>query len=257
MLIAIAVIFGVLIGLIMGVLGGGGSILTVPILVYVLALTPQEATTASLIIVGVAAAISTVGHARRGRVRWEGGLAFGAIGVIGSLAGSRLNSIIDAQVLLIGFAAVMFVAAGAMFRRVSAADDISPSVARTKTAAAVRVVVAALVVGLLTGLFGVGGGFVIVPALLLALRYPMPTAVGTSLFIATINSAVAYAERFRYGIAVPWEIVLPFVLAAVVGATAGTALASRTNSKKLTRAFAILLVVVGSYVLARAVTALL
>lgn len=271
--IVVAIACGILIGLSLGVLGGGGSILTVPVLVSLLHVGPQSATSASLIIVGITAVMAAVAHARGGHVRWKAAAVFGVIGSVTAFGGSILNGAVDPQVLLIAFSALMVVAATAMLRRtrkpagsqdgavrdpdpgtehVEGSGDSSVSVATAKksrvtTAQAGKLVAAALVVGFLTGFLGVGGGFLIVPALVLALGYSMPVAVGTSLVIIAVTSAGAFVERLGSA-SIPWQIVVPFTIAAIVGSFAGTAISDRISGNALTRSFAVLLVVVAVYV---------
>ncbi|OAN31051.1 MULTISPECIES: sulfite exporter TauE/SafE family protein [Mycobacteriaceae] len=272
--VVVAIACGVLIGLCLGALGGGGSILTVPVLVSLLHVGPQSATSASLIIVGVTSVIAAVAHARGGHVRWKAAAVFGVIGSVTAFGGSILNRAIDPQVLLIAFSALMVVAALAMLRRTRKPPHSGPgsgdnpsrdgtelvehaahspvavataTTPRVTTAQAGKLVAAALVVGFLTGFLGVGGGFLIVPALVLALGYSMPVAVGTSLVIMAITSAGAFAERLGTA-SVPWQIVIPFTLAAVAGSVAGTAVSVRISGNALTRSFAILLIVIAVYV---------
>jgi len=271
MTLAWALLLGVAIGLSLGALGGGGSILTVPALVYVLGEPARAATTGSLVIVGVTALISALGHARAGNVRWGPGLTFGAIGVVSSVFGTQLNKRIDANLLLLAFAALMLVAAGAMLRRARARRPAppapperrpagpagvqtlarpAPAPARTDRARALRVALAGLVVGFLTGFLGVGGGFIVVPALVMSLGYPMPIAVGTSLLVIGINSFASLAERAGSA-SFHWSVIVPFTLAAIAGLFLGRGLAGRVSATSLTRAFAGLLIAVGLYVAIR------
>ena len=269
--VVVAVACGILIGLCLGALGGGGSILTVPVLVSLLHVGPQSATSASLIIVGVTSVIAAIAHARGGHVRWKAAIVFGVIGSVTAFGGSILNRHVDPEVLLIAFSALMVVAAAAMLRRTrksavpeakqepaAGADAVdggtSAPVAvavrtrpRVSPAQAGKLVAAALVVGFLTGFLGVGGGFLIVPALVLALGYSMPVAVGTSLVIIAITSAGAFAERLGSA-SIPWQIVVPFTLAAVAGSFGGTAISDRISGNALTRGFAALLIVIAIYV---------
>lgn len=256
---------GLLIGLVMGALGGGGSILTVPVLVFVLGASAQEATTGSLVIVGITAVAASVGHARSRGTRWKTGLALGAAGVPASVLGTRLNRLVDENVLLLSFAALMLVAAVGMLLRTHShdndddRDEIGSGQDSPTTASGakkvLRLVAAGLVVGFLTGFLGVGGGFVIVPVLVLALGMPMPVAVGTSLLVIALNSAVALVARAGSSTFV-WELIVPFTAAAVVGSLLGKKVADRVAGSTLTRAFAVLLVVVALYVATRAVLAL-
>lgn len=254
-MLAISIVAGVVIGLSMGALGGGGSILAVPVLVYALLLDPQAATTASLVIVGVTAIAAAVSHARAGRVDWRAAVIFGALGIPASIGGSLLNRAVDPQVLLLAFAALMLLAAAAMYRRSRQPEDASPAHSPTATAHVARVVGVALVVGFLTGFLGVGGGFLIVPALVLAMGFGMPTAVGTSLVIISITSFAAFVERLGHG-TIPWNVIVPFTAAAIVGSLLGKRLSDKVPGATLTRAFAVLLVLVAGYVAVRAGTQL-
>ena len=249
-MVAIAVIAGAVIGLSLGALGGGGSILAVPVLVYALYLDPQAATTASLVIVGVTAIVAAISHARAGRVDWRAALVFGGLGIPASIGGSLLNRAVDPQVLLLAFAALMLLAAAAMYRR-SRADEVVATPSPAGPLQVVRVVAVALVVGFLTGFLGVGGGFLIVPALVLAMGFGMPTAVGTSLVIISITSLAALVERLGHG-AIAWDVILPFTAAAIAGSLIGKQLSEKVSGPALTRAFAVLLVLVAGYVAVRA-----
>ena len=264
---------GFLIGLSLGALGGGGSILAVPALVYAAGQTPKHATTTSLVLVAVTAIIGMAPHWRAGRVRFGAGLVFGLAGVGGSLLGSHWNEAANPDVLLLAFSGLMLVAAYAMWRRVRRTADPAvvraPVVARSVGAAAApttpsspiepmtiaKVAVAGTIVGLLTGFFGVGGGFVIVPALVLALGFTMPEAIGTSLLVIAINSAVALSTRLEPG-SIEWGTVVPFTLASLLGVIVGSRLASTRDSTSLQRWFVGLLVVVAIYTAARSGLAL-
>lgn len=249
-MIAAALALGVLIGLTLGALGGGGSILTVPALVYLLDLTPQEATTASLVIVGVTAAVGTAAHARHGGTRWRSGGLLALAGVPASLLGSLLNTRVDPDVLLLAFAAVMTVAAVGMLLRSRGPGGAHPApVARRRTRAA-QLVVAGLLIGFLTGFLGVGGGFVVVPALVVLLSMPMRMAVGTSLLVIALNSAVALGARTGTG-TYDWEVIVPFTVGAVVASVVSARLAHRLPAAALTRSFAVLLLLVAGYVAAQ------
>jgi uncharacterized membrane protein YfcA len=255
--VLIAIGLGLLIGLTLGALGGGGSILTVPALVYVLGESAQAATTGSLVIVGITAAAAVVGYARAGRVRWRAGLAFGGAGVAASFAGTRLNARVEPEVLLVAFAVLMLVAAAGMLAKTAgrsgpedgqAARPVSAGRARTTVRTALPVLAAGVVVGFLTGFLGVGGGFVIVPALVLTLHYDMPSAVGTSLLVISLNAAVALLARGGQD-DFHWAVIVPFTIAAVAGSTGGKRIADRVSSDHLTRGFAVLLLLVAGFVL--------
>jgi uncharacterized membrane protein YfcA len=247
---------GFLIGLSLGAFGGGGSILAVPALVYAAGQDAKHATSTSLVVVALTALVGVIPHWRAGRVRVGAGTIFGVAGVGGSLLGSNLNQAADPDLLLVAFSVLMLVAATAMWRRsagtravarpraVGAAYAVPGATASMGTV--VRVLVAGTVVGLLTGFFGVGGGFVVVPALVLALRFDMPDAIGTSLLVIGINSIVALASRWQAG-TIEWGTVVPFAVASIIGVAAGSRLASTRDSSSLQKGFIGLLVAVAIY----------
>ncbi len=250
---------GVLIGVVMGTLGGGGGILAVPVLVYVLGQSPQDAVTSSLVIVGLAAAFAVVGRARANQVRWRVGLIFGVAGIPAAYAGTAINRRIDDSALLVGFAAIMVITAVGMLVPPSrdsdsadtkgrpGADGNNPTPGRSAARHFVLVVGVGLTVGFLTGLFGVGGGFVIVPALILLLAFPVPVAAGTSLMVIALNAASSLVARTT-DLVLDWGIIIPFTLAAMIGTFIGRKAAARLPSATLNRAFAALLLVVAGYV---------
>ncbi|MGN6302036.1 MAG: sulfite exporter TauE/SafE family protein [Angustibacter sp.] len=264
-MIWLAIPLGLAIGLSLGALGGGGSILTVPALVYLLGQDPRSATTGSLLIVGITSLFGTFAHARAGRVRVVHGLAFGVLGVAGSWAGSRLSAAVAPEVLLAAFAGLMLVVAAIMFRRSlrGGRGDSGDDAAETQVVSfhpfvchcpqALKVVVTATAVGLLTGFFGVGGGFAVVPALVLSLGFSMPVAVGTSLLVITVNSASALAARLGSGIELDWTLLVTFTAAAIAGSLLGGRVASRVRPVTLTRAFTVLLALVAVYTAVRSV----
>ena len=293
MLLALPI--GILIGLSLGALGGGGSILTVPALVYLLGESPHGATTASLIIVGVTSIVGMTLHLRAGRVRVRSGVVFGVLGAGGAFAGSRLSASIDPNALLAAFSVLMAGAAATMLYRQrsgAAAPEPAPagpsapvpasadsggyvdhggsggvavrpspprivSPARTSAPVSlVRVVIAATIVGLVTGFFGVGGGFVVVPALVLALGFDMPTAVGTSLLVIAINSASALLSRLGTHASIDHTLLITFTAAAVIGAVVGSRIASKVRPERLAVAFAFLMIAVALYTGARSLPAL-
>ena len=254
---------GFLIGLSLGALGGGGSILAVPTLVYAAGQAPRHATTTSLVLVALTAVIGILPHWRAGRVRLAAGAIFGLAGIGGSLLGSHWNKAADPNVLLLAFSGLMLIAAYGMWRRVpnapsprdlrsvgaaatSTGSPLEASSVHIDTSTVIKVMVAGTIVGLLTGFFGVGGGFVIVPALVLALDFTMPEAIGTSLLVITINSVVALSTRLQAG-SIEWGTVIPFTIASLIGVVVGGRLASKHDSTSLQRWFVGLLVVVGVY----------
>lgn len=273
-----AIAVGLLIGLSLGALGGGGSILAVPALVYLLGQSPHQATTASLLVVGGAAVAGAIIHARAGRVRLREGAVFGVLGIAGSYAGSLLSAAVPASVVLAGFGLLMLAVAATMTARrrsqPRAAQDSgrAPSTRgqqegspapRAVGASSLRggrhpllVADAATGVGLITGFFGVGGGFVVVPTLVLMLGFDMPAAAGTSLVVIAIDSAAALAARAGHGgLALDWGLIGTFAAAAVAGALTGGGLAGRASPQRLSAAFTVLIVIAAGYTLARSVAA--
>ena len=268
---------GFLIGLSLGALGGGGSILAVPALVYAAGQDPKAATTTSLVLVTITALIGIIPHWRAGHVRLAAGAVFGLAGIGGSLVGSAWNEAVDADVLLFAFSMLMLVAAYAMWRRLKKqaaapavrsagaaaatperleTDPPAGTAIRLDLATAVKVVLAGSFIGLLTGFFGVGGGFVIVPALVLALGFSMPDAVGTSLIVIAVNSTVALATRLPSG-SVEWGTVIPFTIASLIGVFVGSRLASTRDPSFLQKWFVVLLVVVAVYTATSSLLALI
>jgi hypothetical protein len=253
---------GLLIGLSLGALGSGGSILAVPALVYAAGQSVQEATFTSLMLVGTAALTGIVPHLRAGRVRLATGVAFGLTGIGGSFAGTMLNRRLDPDVLLLGFSVLIVVAAWRMLtgcptctrvgedRELAAehAEAARPALDPWRTAA---VIASGTVVGFLTGLFGVGGGFIIVPALTLVLGLAMPEAIGTSLVVIAINSGMGVLARL--GGRVDWSIAVPFTVAAVLGVQLGGVVAGRLDPERSLQAFAAGLVAVALYTAAHAI----
>ncbi|WP_220093479.1 sulfite exporter TauE/SafE family protein [Flexivirga caeni] len=253
-----ALALGLLIGAGLGALGGGGSILTVPALVYLLGEPAQAATTGSLVIVGITSLIGAVGHARSGNVRWATGAVFGLTGVAASWPGSALNRQVDPNVLLLAFAGLMLLAAVGMLRHAAGRDRSPNETALTERNGlrAAKFVAAGLLVGFLTGFLGVGGGFIIVPALVMALGFPMTTAVGTSLLVIALNSAGALAARAGHT-TFHWSLIVPFTIAAIIGSLLGARAAQHTPPQvTLRRAFAGLLLLVAAYVTIRSTASL-
>ncbi len=250
----LALPFGLAIGLSLGLVGGGGSILAVPVLVYVLGEPVKAATTESLLIVGATALLGSLDHARAGRVRWRIALAFGGAGAFGSLAGTALNRLVGSRALLLAFALLLLVAAAAMVR--GRGEPLRPEVEPRGRHLWLRIVPAGLATGVLTGFFGVGGGFVVVPALTLLLAVPLRAAVGTSLAVISITSAAALAAHLSSG-RIDWAVASAFTAAAVVGAVAGSRAGSRIRVHRLAGGFAALVVALAVFLIAKNVAAFL
>ncbi|WP_433500715.1 TSUP family transporter [Sphaerimonospora sp. CA-214678] len=234
----------VVVGLTLGLFGGGGSILTVPLLVYVAGVPAKQAIAMSLFVVGVTSAVSAIGHARAGRVRWRTGLVFGAAGMAGAYGGGLLGPHLPETLLLAAFALMMTATAIAMIR-----DSGTPRRAPGRTDPPITHVVAeGVIVGVVTGLVGAGGGFLVVPALVLLGGLPMSVAVGTSLIVIAMKSFAGLAGYLQTT-SVDWSIALSFTAAAVAGGLAGGRLARRIQADRLRKAFGWFVLVMGTFVL--------
>ncbi len=242
-------------GVALGLLGGGGSILTVPLLVYVLGQGTREAITTSLLVVAVTSVAALVPHARGGRVRWRTGLTFDATSMLSAFGAGRLAHFVPTTVLLIAFGVVMLVAAVAMMRRPSRSAEAVGAVVSTgeePKLATAKILLTGLAVGAVTGLVGAGGGFVVVPALVLLGGLPMRHAVGTSLLVIAMQSTAALAGHLgSTHIDLPLAAILS--LAAVVGSIAGSTLAGRVPEDRLRKGFAWFVVALATLMLAQQV----
>jgi len=207
-------------GVALGLLGGGGSILAVPVLVFAGGLEPRSAIATSLLVVGVSSAVAAGAHAARGRVDVRAGLTLGLASMLGAYAGGRVGQLVPSTILLAAFTVVMAVTALAMMRRRAASTASRPPASWIRTAAV------GLAVGALTGLVGAGGGFVIVPALVLLCGLPMRRAIGTSLFVISLNSVAGFA-----GAASSTPIDLPMAAAATAAATLGSLAGVLTSAR--------------------------
>ncbi|WP_448006846.1 sulfite exporter TauE/SafE family protein [Agromyces bauzanensis] len=244
--LVIALLLAVLVGVALGLMGGGGSILTVPILTYVLGMGPKEAIAASLFIVGVTSAVSVFSHARAGRVRWKTGLIFGAAGMAGAFLGGILGGYIPGTVLMVLFAIMMIATATAMIRgRRKTAD---PHGDPQRGLPVLRIILDGFAVGIATGLVGAGGGFLIVPALNLLGGLPMAVAVGTSLLVIAMKS-FAGLGGYLFSVQLDWPVVLAFTATAIAGSFIGSALAGKVPETALRRGFGIFVLVVGAFVI--------
>lgn len=237
----------VVIGLSLGVLGGGGSILTVPILVYVAGFEAKEAIAASLFVVGVTSAVSVFSHARGGRVMWRTGLIFGAAGMAGAFVGGLLGGHIPGQILLIAFAIMMVATSVAMLRGRKKKNDDGAAPVKHELPLG-RVLLDGAVVGLITGLVGAGGGFLVVPALALLGGLPMSVAVGTSLVVIAMKSFAGLAG-YLTTVQLDWGITLGVTAAAIVGSLIGSKLAGRIPEAALRKAFGWFVLAMGTFVL--------
>lgn len=244
-----ALIAGAVVGLALGALGGGGSVLAVPALIYLLGFTPAAATTAGLIIVTATSLTALFAHARAGNVRWKAGALFAAAGLLPAAAAGAAASRLPQPVLTAAFAVVAALAAVRMLRPGRTATGPAAGEARAARAAGTG---AGL--GALTGLFGVGGGFLAVPALVTVLAFEMRAAVGTSLLVISANSLASLATRGATTAGVDWAVVGPFTGTAILGAWDGKRLAAKVTGPLLRRAFAVVLLAVAAFMLVDALT---
>lgn len=249
MTLAIAVTTGAVIGVLLGLLGGGGSILAVPALVYALRLPVNQAIPLSLLVVAVASSVGALPKARARHVQWRLAGIFAAVGVPAAFAGTQVGRQLSQSVILVGFALVMIAAAALMLRDVSTgtACVVGDSGVNWRRCAP-RSLPAGLAVGFLTGLFGVGGGFLIVPALVVLLGVEMSTAVGTSLVIIAANSAAGAISHLGDA-PLDWALTAAFVGTAVIGSVLAAHLGGRLDPQRLQRWFAYLVFTVAAWVL--------
>ena len=232
----------------LGLLGGGGSILTVPVLVYVLGFPVKTAIPMSLVVVGLTSLMGVVGHSRAGTVHWKAALAFGPSAIVGALGGAQLGLLVSAKLQLTVFAVIMIVASVSMWggqalwnRRASAVEGAPP-----RPLGVVGLLGA--VVGALTGLIGIGGGFLYVPALVLLAGLGMKQAVGTSLVLITLSAASGFA-RYSGAVSFDWTAIAIFTGLAFIGVLVGTRLVARVPQQVLRRGFSVFVLVMGAVVL--------
>lgn len=227
---------GLLIGLVLGLLGGGGSILTVPALVYIVGQPPQAAVTASLMIVGSNSMTGAFFHRSQGTLNWRIALVFGGAGMLLAYFAAGLSKYFSGELLMTLFAILMFsVGLLMIFRQVPAQTEM-------QSRSWPIIIASGAVVGLLTGFLGVGGGFLIVPALVMLVGLPMPQAVGTSLIVIAMNSVAGLLGHLG-GVALDWDVILIFALAGILGTYLGTQLSQFIQPDKLRRLFAVFIIV--------------
>jgi uncharacterized membrane protein YfcA len=247
----LALALSVLIGVSLGLLGGGGSILTVPILVYALEVPAKEAIATSLVVVGVTSLVSSGQHAMKGSVRWATAFQFGLASMVGAYAGGWGAQWFSGTVLLLLFAAMMVATSVAMLRPKKANGDPP-----TKTLPWWLAVIEGLAVGAATGLVGAGGGFLVVPALVLLGGLGMREAIGTSLVVIAMKSFAAYLGHASH-VQIDWTLAGVVTVAAVVGSLAGGALAHRVPQGVLRRAFGIFVLAMAGFLLFKEIPTLL
>ena len=244
-LFIIGLILSAVIGLSLGLIGGGGSILTVPILVYLLGVGPHEAVGMSLAVVGATSILGAYMHWRRCNVDISAGLLFGIAGIIGALLGSPLTKLVSPQALLLIFGLLMLVVAVSMIWRRNHSTDESPHKPHR-----VQGVLAGLGVGVLTGFLGVGGGFLIVPALVFFGGLSMKKAIGTSLFVIFLNCAAGLVGHMSQNV-FDWQLTGVVMALAVGGAVVGTMLSHRIAARRLQSMFAVLVLGVAAFLVVK------
>lgn len=245
-MIAVTVALAIVVGISLGLLGGGGSILTVPLLAYVAGMEPRHAIATSLLVVGVTSAIATITHARAGRVRWRIAVLFGLVAMAGAYAGGLIARFVPGTVLLVAFAVIMIAAGVAMLRGrkdCAVADQPLP---------VVRITLLGIAVGLISGLVGAGGGFLLVPALALLAGLPMPVAVGTSLVVISMQSFAGFAGHLANE-QIDWKLAAFVTAAAVFGALIGGRLTALVDPTTLRKAFGWFVLLMASVILAEEV----
>jgi uncharacterized membrane protein YfcA len=230
-MLALTLLLSITVGLALGALGGGGSTLTVPILTYVGGLAPRSAIASAMVVVAVTSMIGAVSHARVGRVRWRTAGIFGPAGMAGAYAGGRLAELLPGRASLVAFAVTMCVTALTMMLRSGRPPRPRLELSTTRT------IVVGAAVGLVTGTIGTGGGFLIVPALVLLAGLPIELAVGTSLVVIALQSVAGLAGRLGH-VSIDWPLTLGVTALASAATVVGRRIACRIAPARLQRAFA-------------------
>jgi len=242
--IPLELVLGFGIGLSLGLLGGGGSILTVPALVYLVGQTPQAAVTTSLAIVGTNSLMGAMFHRAQGTLNWKVALTFGSAGMLVSYLSANLSKHLSPSILLVAFAMLMLAIGVMLFLHHSGGVDVSQV-----SKPLVVILGSGASVGLLTGVLGVGGGFLVVPALVMLVGLPVQVAVGTSLIVIAMNSVAGFIGHVGSG-SFDLVMMLVFTSAGLVGTFAGTKLSSRMSSSKLQKVFAVFVIILALFLLA-------
>lgn len=263
-MVILAAALALFIGAAVGLLGGGGSILTTPLLVYVVDWPAKQAITASLLVVAVTSLFGLIAHARAGRVRWKTGLIFGVAGMVGAFIGGQVGALLPGALLLAAFSVMMGITAVAMIRGRKKVKGHGPH----KGLPLFRIILDGLIVGLVTGLVGAGGGFLVVPALALLGGLPMPNAVATSLLVVAMKSFAGffgYALKFGGDSLVSinpatttladgttiWTVTAIVTAMAVVGALIGSRVVGKIHPDLLRKAFGWFVLVMAVFILSQ------
>jgi len=253
--VSAAVLLGLAIGVLLGLVGGGGSILAVPALIYGVGMPLSRAVPTSLLVVGISSAVAALPRLAHREVQWRIAAIFGGAGIPAAFAGAAINRLLSPRLLLVGFVALMLLAAWRMLQEdeQKGGDCALPGGGVNWRTCLPKALASGAGVGFLTGLLGVGGGFVIVPALVLLLGLSMMSAVGTSLVIVSVNSAAGFLAHLGESRLDP-TITVAFTLATVTGALVAGRLGSRLSGDWLRRGFAYLVVAVAVFVALQAVS---
>ena len=236
-------IFAILIGLCLGLLGAGGSILIIPVLVYILKIDPKVSIALSLAIVGMSSVIGAYSHYKNNNISFKTIVFFAPFTMLGAYLGSYLAGFISAQIQLILFAVIMLSASVLMIKDKKKNKNL-------KTARQFIFTAAGFIVGIISGVVGVGGGFLIVPALVLLAGLPMKQAVGTSLAVISVSALTGFSGYIGQ-LEIPWALLFQFVFLSGIGVIAGSRLVQYVNQKKLKKAFGVFLIVMGFFMLAQ------
>jgi uncharacterized membrane protein YfcA len=259
-MLGLAVLSGALVGLVLALIGGGGSILAVPLLIYVVGVSsPHVAIGTSSVAVTFSAALGLALHARRGTVKWRCAALFALVGIVGALAGSSLGKAMDGNRLLALFGMIMVVVGVLVLRRRESTENATVRLDMTSVAyLAPRLIVTGLCAGAVSGFFGIGGGFLIVPALMYATDMPLIAAIGSSLLAVTAFGA-ATASNYALSALVDWPLAAAFAFGGVLGGLAGTRIAAvlTTRRRILNTAFSVIVICIGAYIVVRGFPALL
>ncbi|MBJ7338134.1 sulfite exporter TauE/SafE family protein [Mycolicibacterium sp.] len=247
-MIALTISLAIVVGVALGLLGGGGSILTVPLLAYVAGLDARAAIATSLLVVAATSVVSAITHARAGRIQWRIAALFGAAAMAGAYTGGRLARYVPGTVLLVAFAIIMI---GAGIAMLLGRKDVQPGDDRPPLPI-LRISLLGVGVGIISGLVGAGGGFLLVPALVLLTGLPMPVAVGTSLVIISVQSFAGFAGHLA-GEHIDWHLAGYVTVAAVVGALIGGRLITRIDPAALRQLFGWFVLLMASLMLAEEV----
>jgi uncharacterized membrane protein YfcA len=243
-MLLLAALLSLLIGAILGLLGGGGSILTVPMLVYLLGMDGKEGIASSLFVVGATSLVGVATHAALGNVRWRIGLLFGVVGMASAFCAGNLARWVPERVLLLGFAGVMIATALAMIRVRRGGGEAPASLSLA------RIGLLGSAVGMISGLVGAGGGFLVVPALSLLGGLQMAEAIGTSLFVIALQAFAGFGGHATY-VQLDWNLLAIITTASVLGSVAGAAMGRHVPQDLLRRGFAFFVWVMGIFILSQ------